>query len=486
MNAIMFLITATAVVSCIYLIYKRRRLNEDAKILNLLLRVNEIIISTATNLEQVVQEIGDAIVFELGFKVGVVFLIDTKRQVLKRVAVSRTKLVEAAVTQIGKEFRGLETSLSYTQNLAVQVALDGKMRTTHNLFDVLTPHMSQEEAKIVQQMGQVRTTLIFAITNKARRLGVMIISLDDNEHNLSKAKILLISRLVNFVGIALDSSLIYKNLADTKDQLRKANTQLVELDKIKDDFVSIASHELRTPMTAIKSYLWMATKRPDITLSEKMNKYLSRAYISTERLINLVNDMLNVSRIESGRIEIKPVSFDLLALVDDVIAEVAAKAQEKRIHLSVFKAQVPKPFADLDKVHQILLNLIGNALKFTPEDGEISVSFFSDGKMLDISVKDSGVGISQEDLPRLFKKFERLDNSYVATATSGGTGLGLFISKSLVELMQGRIWAQSEGVGKGTTFIFSLPVATPDVLAQAAKYTKTVEGEVKQLEPVAI
>lgn len=271
----------------------------------------------------------------------------------------------------------------------------------------------------------------------------------------------------------------------TKD-LQVANTKLKELDKLKDDFVSVASHELRTPMTAIKSYLWMALKKPDAPLSEKMNKYLSRAYISTERLINLVNDMLNVSRIEAGTIEIRPSLFDIQSLVEDVISEVKPKADEKMIRLEVVKTQVPQIFADPDKVHQVLLNLLGNSLKFTHADGVISTSFFSDGRVVEISVKDNGVGISKDDLSRLFQKFGRLDNSYVAAATSGGTGLGLFISKSLVELMGGKIWASSEGLGKGTTFTFALPVATPEVLSQAERYTKKVVGEVKQLEPVTL
>ncbi|MBI3486351.1 hypothetical protein HY025_05445 [Candidatus Daviesbacteria bacterium] len=262
----------------------------------------------------------------------------------------------------------------------------------------------------------------------------------------------------------------------TKD-LQVANKRLEELDKIKDDFVSVASHELRTPMTAVRSYAWMALNRPDVPLSEKLKKYLQRTLISTERLINLVNDMLNISRIESGKIEINPQAFDVETLVDDVLLEVGPKAKEKNLHLVSYKTQIPKVFADPDKVHQVLLNLVGNALKFTPENGGVSISFFTDGQMVDISIKDTGVGISSDDQRRLFQKFGRLDYSYVASATSGGTGLGLFICKSLVSLMKGKIWAESDGINMGSTFSFSLPAATPEVLKQAGKYTTKVDGE---------
>lgn len=268
--------------------------------------------------------------------------------------------------------------------------------------------------------------------------------------------------------------------------LQIANVRLKELDRLKNDFVSIASHELRTPMTAIRSYLWMAIKRPDVKLSVKMEKYLSRAYISTERLINLVNDMLNVSRIESGSIEITPKEFDVQALTEEIVAMVLPKAGEKNIKINLVKSKIPTVFADPDKVTQVILNLLGNALKFTPVDGVVTINFFTDGKMVDISIHDSGVGISKEDLSKLFQKFGRLDNSYAAAATSGGTGLGLFISKSLVELMHGKIWGASEGTGKGATFTFSLLVLTPQILAEAEKYTKKPIGEAKQLERVNI
>ena len=125
-------------------------------------------------------------------------------------------------------------------------------------------------------------------------------------------------------------------------------------------------------------------------------------------------------------------------------------------------------------------------MKFTPSGGSITVSFFSDGKDLETSVKDTGTGIAKEDLAKLFKKFGKLDNSYVAMASSGGTGLGLYISKSLLELMHGKIWVTSEGLSKGSTFTFSLPLVTQDVLSRANEYKVIPKGDIKALEQVAI
>jgi len=176
----------------------------------------------------------------------------------------------------------------------------------------------------------------------------------------------------------------------------------------------------------------------------------------------------------------------MTSLVKEVMDEVAAKADEKRLQIQILEHKVPNVFADPDKVHQVLLNLVGNALKFTYPGGIISIDFFTDGKMLEISVKDNGAGISKEDLSKLFHKFARLDNSYISISTSGGTGLGLYISNSLVEMMHGKIWANSEGVDKGTTVTFTLPVANEETLKNAKDYKLEVQGEAKPLEPVAV
>ncbi len=277
------------------------------------------------------------------------------------------------------------------------------------------------------------------------------------------------------------------SLTQITKQVYEMNAQLHSLDKLKDDFVSIASHELRTPMTAIRSYVWMALNKSDVPLSDKLKRYLTRTLSSTERLINLVNEMLNISRIESGRVQITPKSFDIKQLSDDVVSEVGPRSQETGVNVQFIPSQVSQVFADPDKVHQVLLNLVGNSLKFTPKGGSIQIILGQKDNEVVISIKDTGSGLSKEDIQKLFKKFGRLDNSYVVAGTSGGTGLGLYISKNLVDLMKGRIWAESQGVGKGATFSFTLPIATQEVLKHAAEYATDVDSKnAKPLEAVAL
>ncbi len=334
---------------------------------------------------------------------------------------------------------------------------------------------------------EIYSLLVLPIQHARDLRGILVLGSSKNASQIDSEEIEFGEMLTKLVDLSFRLQDTESSLLNITQQVYEMNAKLHQLDKLKDDFVSVASHELRTPMTAIRSYAWMALHKSDVPLSEKLEKYLIRVLISTERLINLVNDMLNVSRIESGSIEISPEPVDLLLLIKDIVDEVYySKAREKVIQFVVLEKKIPKVFADPEKLRQVLLNLVGNSLKFTPDGGKIVFDFFSDGKLVETSVSDTGVGISKEDMSQLFHKFGRLDNSYTASATSGGTGLGLFISKNLVELMHGRIWVVSEGLGKGSTFNVSLPVAAPEVLKEAEKYKVRAQGEAKGLEPVAI
>lgn len=364
------------------------------------------------------------------------------------------------------------------QGQLIKDLASGKVVKTENVNILVSP--------LHYDVTSTKSLSVVPLLTAGKITGIMVLGLGLPMSQVDQDTVLFLEMVGNLVNINFRLQDTQTSLTDITQQLYKMNAQLHQLDKVKDDFVSIASHELRTPMTAIRSYVWMALNRPDMPLTDKLKRYLDRTLISTERLINLVNDMLNISRIESGRISITPTVLDMKALVSDVIAEVETKAKEKNLLVSMIDSQVPKVFADPDKVHQVLLNLVGNAMKFTPNSGSIAISFFSDGITLETSVKDNGAGITPEDMAKLFKKFGKLDNSYVAAAASGGTGLGLFISKSLIDLMHGKIWARSDGQNKGSIFTFSLPVATEAVVKEAEKYKIQPTGEVKSLEPVAL
>jgi PAS domain S-box-containing protein len=230
-----------------------------------------------------------------------------------------------------------------------------------------------------------------------------------------------------------------------------------EVEEIKSDFISIVSHELRTPLTAIKGFLSMTLKNDFGPLSEKQFHYLSRVYQSNQRMIDLVEDLMDATYIESGKItlSISPVALD--NIVTNVVAELAAKGAAGHIMINVKRRQrLPLVLADETRLHQIVLNLVDNAIKYSMPDTEVEVAFQVQDDELITTVSDHGVGIGKSQIDRLFTKFGRIFNPLSVQA--GGTGLGLYIVKNLVESHGGKIWVTSQE-GKGSKFRFSLPIA---------------------------
>jgi len=230
----------------------------------------------------------------------------------------------------------------------------------------------------------------------------------------------------------------------------------LQVEQMKQELISIATHELRTPITGIKGYLDMILEGDTGKVGPDTKETIAEIVKINQRLADLVDDLLNVGRIEQGRIEFRPVAMDLGKLIADVVDELSIQAKDKGLEL---KSEIRmtndeiKVKADPERVRQILINLVGNAIKYT-ETGSVTVSTEQEEKMVAVHVKDSGIGMDQEAQKRLFEKFYRVKTEKTRQIT--GTGLGLWIVKQLVEKQGGRIWIESEE-GKGSTFHFSLP-----------------------------
>lgn len=435
---------------------KNKELAEKNKALALLRKIDEIILSKVTDIGQVAQEVANTIVRELSFKLAVILLLDKKNNNLARLAISETDLIIQAESKLNQKLFGEKIPLTESENLIARAVKTRRMQITHGLNKTLIPHFTTEQSLIVQGIIGINASFVYPLIVRGEIIGAMVISINDKD-GLSQFKNELIPRLAGVIAIAIDNSLLYQEIQD-------ANFRLQEVDKLKDEFVSLASHELRTPMTVIKSYLWMMLDKNNAqSLSEKQKMYIERAYTSTQRLINLVNDMLNVSRIESGRFTLAMQSLDIAELIDTVYAEMLPKAQEQKINLEFARPlqALPKVQADPERVEQILINLLGNSLKFTPENGTIRISIDYNPKAQQeiVSVTDNGKGISQEDMSKLFQKFSMVGTNYLIKQNTQGTGLGLYLSKSIIELMGGKIWVESEGEGKGAKFSFTLKTA---------------------------
>jgi signal transduction histidine kinase len=237
--------------------------------------------------------------------------------------------------------------------------------------------------------------------------------------------------------------------------------KIKEVDQMKDEFISIASHELRTPVTGIKGYISLLMEGSFGKISEKARESLVLVQGAADRLATLVEDLLNVSRIEQGRLEMELVDLEPGGIIKQINQELKVQADEKKLFLkfSPHVSPLPPVRVDADKLKQVLINIIGNAIKYTVKGG-VEILTQEKDKFLEIRIKDTGLGMNAQERERLFEKFYRVQNENTRKIT--GTGLGLWITKQLVELMKGKIMVDSiEGVGTQVTVM--LPLAKKPV-----------------------
>ncbi len=247
-------------------------------------------------------------------------------------------------------------------------------------------------------------------------------------------------------------------------------TKEKEIDNAKTEFVSMASHALRTPLTAIDGLVSMILDGEYGKVNRNLKQPLEDVATSSERLIHLVNDLLNLSRIQAGRMKYVLSEFPIADTISEVIHLLQPLAKQKGLQLTATKAEADTVLADEDKVKEILNNLIGNSLKFT-NSGNITISTKTAEDKIEIYVADTGIGITEEDRRKLFGLFQQLRSAPVKSTTIG-TGLGLHISKQMVAKMGGDLWIEKSEVGKGSVFAFSLPAANSELAKRVREELK--------------
>ena len=243
-------------------------------------------------------------------------------------------------------------------------------------------------------------------------------------------------------------------LEELTKSLSVANEKLKGLDKLKTEFLSLASHQLRSPLTSIKGYSSLLLDGSFGTMDEKQKETVDRIFQSSNHLAKVVEDLLNVSKIEQGGMQYVMADFDLSKTVEDLAKDLSIPAEKKGIAISFSGAPGTMVRGDMEKLRQVFLNLIDNAIKYTPEKGTIAVTVSKAGAAARVEIKDNGMGIPADIKETLFQKFNRGNGGKVNT---GGSGLGLYLAKQIVEAHKGRVSAESEGEGKGSTFIVELP-----------------------------
>jgi signal transduction histidine kinase len=327
--------------------------------------------------------------------------------------------------------------------------------------------------------------LVCRLESKERVLGFACLLLGKSEP-VDRERLSTLDSLCNQLSLAIGTMQYMQALRKVNEELRRVNEDLTHLDELKSDFMATMSHELRTPLTSIIGYSDMLLSGMAGELDEKQTSFVNSILNNGESLLNLINDILDLTKIEAGRLELKREAVDLRAALLGVLPVIKPKAAEKRIKVSTFlPTDLPPVDADPNKLDQILLNLLTNAIKYTHDNGSVSVEARRQNGLAEIWVTDTGIGIAREDQERIFQRFTQIDSS--ATRSQGGTGLGLAIAKELVELHGGTIRLQSQ-MGNGSSFIFTVPIwnptariAEPAALPEPATVAATDERQPQEI-----
>lgn len=350
-------------------------------------------------------------------------------------------------------------------------------------LNVITPYEldARHHVTLIRRLKKANIVLAVRLRTKHENIGFMLLGPRRSGSGYSYSDQKLLSLAADQLAIGLQNSLRFQeiqNFASTLEkkveeataQLRRTNEKLRQLDQTKDDFISMASHQLRTPLTSVKGYVSMVLDGDAGPVSPLQRKLLNQSYISSQRMVYLISDLLNVSRLRTGKFIIEPVPCNLAKVIDEEIEQLKETAKGRNLELTYQKPpHFPTLMLDETKIRQVIMNFIDNAIYYTPSGGRIAVTLTDKPESVEFTVADNGIGVAKHEQPHLFTKFYRAHNA--KRARPDGTGLGLFMAKKVIVAQGGAIIFKSQE-GKGSTFGFMFAkkkLASPAPVNEARK-----------------
>jgi len=323
-----------------------------------------------------------------------------------------------------------------------------KMQQSEDFVGTMYPLLTKHAVTLLSEEVGIKNILTYPLLVNTKKLGVLVVASQAHYKDLNIFEVDALDSLVNVVNVALDKAIIYEDL-------KEANKILLTLDKQKTEFLSIASHQFRTPLSIIKGYIELIEDGAYGKTTKKMEHVLEDMDESNERLVKLIDGFLDISRIEQGRTKYIFEKMDLNATITSVVNELADRARSKGLTL-VWKAEpaLPPVMYDEEKIRHVIFNFVDNAIKYS-DSGMVTVRLEEGKEAVVVRVQDSGIGFDADDATNLFQKFYRAKNAEASNV--GGTGLGIYVCRKFVEAHSGEVWSKSDGVGKGSEFGFSIP-----------------------------
>ncbi len=423
------------------------QLAERNKNLQTLQKISDIVLN-AGDMQTMVQQILNELPKQLDSCIGGLLNVIRDGK-LTAYSFSESSFSEKTYTLVN-ELSADSLSIKAGVNKLHDAVITKKVTDSSDLADFISPPISRTVALTLQKAIGAKHMEAFPLYAGGVPFGALLFVFSATRDEIHGKNFEIAKSIADEMSLAIQR-------AEAFQQLKDANEYLSQLDKMKDEFISMASHELNTPLAAIEGYLSMILdEHMGGKIDAKTKEYLSRAYDSSKRLAELVLDLLNVSRVEQGRLKMKYSQVNLADLAESVIHELQIKADAKKIYLKLDadKAKLPTTWCDPDRIREVFVNLTGNAIKFTEKGGVTIKIVPGEEKSIRASVTDTGRGIAKDDQKKLFQKFSQIHRE---VDEHQGTGLGLYISKNFVELHKGQLSVESDA-GKGATFTFDLPI----------------------------
>ncbi len=399
--------------------------------------------------EDLARRISDSVCAALNYELVSIFLYSSADDVITQIGAAHSERFFDELRLSGHNFDKLSISEVSGRNFFEPLIKNHSPIVNEKFGYILKNIFPEDELQRFADRAHLKSSLVYPLALGDRVLGILLIGMNREYDVLPDYEKDIIKNIVNVVSLAIDKSLTY-------EALHEANEKLKSLDKLKTEFLSLAAHQLRSPLTAIRGYTSMLLDGSYGTFEEKQREAINRVFESSTHLSKVVEDLLNVSKIEAGGMKYEMAPFDMEKAAKDLATDLSITAQKKGLALS-FTTDNKAPYTingDMEKLRQVMLNIIDNSIKYT-EKGSITVALSKDmtTNMIRLAVTDTGMGISAEEKEKLFQKFSRGAGGKTNT---GGSGLGLYLAKQIAEAHGGHIVIDSPGVGLGSTFSIEL------------------------------
>lgn len=429
--------------------YKRNaELAETNQALSLLRTIDNLVLESHEELDVLSQNIASAIVDQSPYSAVAILGRTSEHGTLGLMGVASSFAKQWDVDHIRIKIDEHETWLmGQERRLIIDVSGLSSEKIKHTL------NLTESELTSLRESIPVQTAVLVKLLVRQRLVGLMVFGFTQEPVAILEKELALLDRLSEAVGIALDNRLLFEENQRVVKQLQRTNEKLKALDETKDEFISMASHQLRTPLTSVKGYLSMVIEGDAGKVSKSQKELLDQAFLSSQRMVYLIADLLNVSRLRTGKFVIEATESNLAEVVDGEVRQLKETAKARNLELTYHKPKdFPKLVLDETKIRQVVMNFIDNAIYYTPSGGHINVSVHNKGESVEFLVEDDGIGVPKSEQHHLFSKFYRAGNA--KKARPDGTGLGLFMAKKVVMTQGGSIIFRSTE-GKGSTFGFT-------------------------------